>query len=419
MAAAAVALLLLLTPQRGLSAPNTASGGTPADTAWDQASSLWAGAQTDEKAGLSLYARSAVLMDADSGRILVEKDGQRVLPMASTTKIMTCIVALEQGGGEKNFSVSSYAAGMPQVKLGVSPGETYYGKDLLYSMMLESHNDSAVVLAEGVAGTVENFAAMMNQKAEEIGCQDTHFVTPNGLDAQGHYTTAADLARILRYCILKSPKREEFLQITQTRSYTFSDVTGKRVFSCQNHNTFLDMMEGALTGKTGFTGNAGYCYTGALKQGDRTLIVALLACGWPNNRTYKWSDTKALMEYGLKQYERRDVWEDVVLDPVLVLEGIPDSGDLTQKKTVDTRLDISAGEKSLPLLLRPEEKVEIRTEIQRTVHAPVKEQTQVGWVEYYLAGECFRRVPVVTAQGAEKLTFSWCLKRVAAVFLGG
>ena len=163
-------------------------------------------------------------------------------------------------------------------------------------------------LAEGVAGTVENFAAMMNQKAEEIGCQDTHFVTPNGLDAQGHYTTAADLARILRYCILKSPKREEFLQITQTRSYTFSDVTGKRGVFLPESQYIFGYDGGRAHGKNRLYGNAGYCYTGALKQGDRTLIVALLACGWPNNRTYKWSDTKALMEYGLKQYERRDVW---------------------------------------------------------------------------------------------------------------
>ena len=124
---------------------------------------------------LDLYARSAVLMDAASGRILVEKDGNKILPMASTTKIMTCILVLEQGGEDDVYPVSSYAAQMPKVKLGAVAREEYYGRDLLYSLMLESHNDAAVILAEGIGGSVEQFAEMMNKKAEEIGCENTHY----------------------------------------------------------------------------------------------------------------------------------------------------------------------------------------------------------------------------------------------------
>ena len=146
----------------------------------------------------------------------------------------------------------------------------------------------------------------MNEKAKELGCMDTHFVTPNGLDGEDeegiHSTTAADLARIMKYCIMDSPKKEEFLKITRTASYQFGDREGKRSFSCNNHNAFLNMMEGALSGKTGFTGDAGYCYVGSLRRNDRTFIVALLACGWPNNKGYKWKDTRALMEYGLANY---------------------------------------------------------------------------------------------------------------------
>ena len=181
--------------------------------------------------------------------------------------------------------------------MGVRKGEQYRLKDLLYGLMLESYNDAAVMIAEFIGGTREGFAAMMNEKARELGCKDTWFITPNGLDAQEtdekgeihtHSTTAKDLARILLYCIQESPKKEEFLKITRTSDYYFTDESGKRAFSCRNHNALLTMMDGALTGKTGFTGGAGYCYTGALFRDGRLYIISLLGCGWPPHKTYKW-----------------------------------------------------------------------------------------------------------------------------------
>ena len=244
-------------------------------------------AQAEEEASqeLKLYAQAAVLMDAESGRILYEKDAHKVLPMASTTKIMTCILALEYGHLDDYAKASSYAASMPKVKLNVKTDEYYKLGDLLYSLMLESHNDAAVVIAEHIAGSTESFADMMNQKARDIGCFDTFFITPNGLDATAtasdgsvktHSTTAADLAKIMSYCIEDSPKKEEFLAITRTDSYSFESykeqdgayIASGRNFQCNNHNAFLGMMEGALSGKTGFTGNAGYCYVGAVKKGE-------------------------------------------------------------------------------------------------------------------------------------------------------
>ncbi len=185
---------------------------------------------------LKLYAQSAILMDAGSGRILYEKNSEEIRPMASTTKIMTCILALEYGNLEDFVEVSSYAASMPKVKLNMRAGERYYLKDLLYSLMLESHNDSAVAIAEHIGGSVEGFAAMMNQKAKDIGCFDTFFITPNGLDAAAttpdgetkiHSTTAADLAKIMSYCIMDSPAKEEFLNITRTPSYQFEGYREK------------------------------------------------------------------------------------------------------------------------------------------------------------------------------------------------
>ena len=258
-----------------------------------------------------LYARSAVLMDADSGRVLFGKDTDVVRPMASTTKIMTCILALEslREHPDQTIEVSDQAASQPKVHLGMQKGEVFYIKDLLYSLMLESHNDSAVAVAEGIAGSVEEFAKEMNAKAAEIGCKNPHFITPNGLDAEDeggvHSTTAEDLAKIMRYCIMTSGEKETFLEVTRTKEYQFQDADRKRTFSCHNHNAFLDMMDGALSGKTGFTADAGYCYVGSLRWDDRTFIVALLACGWPNNKGYKWNDTLSLMKYG-ENYNRID-----------------------------------------------------------------------------------------------------------------
>lgn len=362
----------------------------------------------------NLYAQSAVLMDADSGRILFGKEENEKRPMASTTKIMTCIIALENMEAGQIAAASEYAAGRPKVKLGVKNGEEFYIQDLLYSLMLESHNDSAVVIAEEIGGSVEGFAEMMNAKATEIGCADTHFVTPNGLDAEDdggvHSTTAADLARIMKYCITESPKKEEFLVITQTRSYQFTNLEGDRSFYCNNHNAFLDMMDGALTGKTGFTADAGYCYVGALRQGDRTFIVALLACGWPNNRNYKWKDTRTLMEYGLANYEYRDVWEEFADISIPVKGGISKKNPYA--KDTEVRCGIADKKQELKLLLRTDETVEKVQELEDTFGAPVKAGEKAGTLTYFLEGKPVETYEIVTLEEAKRRDVSWCFQEL-------
>ena len=170
------------------------------------------------------------------GKDPVWKNQDQTLPMASTTKIMTCILALENASLDDVVEVSSYAASMPDVQLNIREGEQYRLGDLLYSLMLESHNDTAAAIAEHVAGTREAFADMMNQKARDIGCRDTFFITPNGLDAEDpdtgriHSTTAAELAGILRYCLFQSPKREGFLQVTRARPTPFQTSSGPGPF---------------------------------------------------------------------------------------------------------------------------------------------------------------------------------------------
>ncbi len=380
----------------------------------------------------TLYAISACLMDAESERVLYAKNGDEKRANASTTKIMTLIVTLERAGLDELVTVSEYAAKQPDVQLNINSGEKYILRDLCYSLMLESHNDSAVAIAEHVGGSVEGFAAMMNAKAEEIGCENTHFVTPNGLDAKDengeHGTTAKDLAKILSYCILKSEKHEEFLEITRTPSYTFGNknvddngavTNGNRTFSCNNHNAFLTMMDGALSGKTGFTGNAGYCYTGALKRDGRTFVVALLGCGWPNNKSYKWSDTKKLMQYGIDNYK------SVNLEDYRPEEQIPEEIAVWDADTEDfskycmVPLQVTEGEtdwKTDTVLLRKDESVETECRCEKNLRAPVAEDTVVGEIVYRINGNVVRRDKIVCGNHVKKYDFEWGIRQIVKRF---
>lgn len=362
-----------------------------------------------------LYARSAVLMDADSGRVLFGKEENTIRSMASTTKIMTCILVLESNMGDV-CEVSENAASQPQVRLGVKEGEKYRTEDLLYSLMLESHNDSAVVLAENQAGTVENFADEMNEMAERIGCKNTHFVTPNGLDGEDeegiHGTTAADLARILRYCIQISPEKEKFLDITRTEQWQFADVSGRRNFTCSNHNAFLDMMDGALTGKTGFTADAGYCYVGALKRDERTFIVALLACGWPNNKSYKWADTKKLMQYGIDHYQYKEIEATKELPTLTVKNSVPDRG-----ISGDTEVDLYVKSNNMKLLMSEEEKIETVLELPEYLEAPIDRGEKVGSIQYKIKNFLVYSDEVYTQKSVLEWNFLWCFQKITRNFL--
>lgn len=374
-----------------------------------------------------LYAQSAVLMDAESGRVLFEKNGYDVKAMASTTKIMTCILALELQDEDTVVTFSDSAARQPKVHLGAASGEEFYLRDLLYSLMLESHNDSAVAIAEAVAGDTAAFAAKMNQKAKEIGCENTYFITPNGLDASDengtHSTTATDLSRIMSYCIMESPKKERFLEITQTSAYSFSNLAGSRSYSCTNHNSFLSMMNEAISGKTGYTADAGYCYVGAVESEGRTFVVSLLACGWPNNKNYKWSDMRKLVNYAMENYEYESLDREVELKEIKVLRGIPDSGDLFEEAALSVKLlneSLDTEElvpERLQVLKRSDEHIDILVKQEEILEAPVKEGTTVGTVSYYLEEEKIAEIPIVTCQDADRKDFRWYFLGLMKMYL--
>jgi D-alanyl-D-alanine carboxypeptidase (penicillin-binding protein 5/6) len=362
---------------------------------------------------------------------LYGKNEAEQMAMASTTKIMTLLIALEQGDLEQIITVSDYAQSMPDVQLNMKAGEQYVLKDLLYSLMLESHNDSAVAIAEGIAGSIEQVAGRMNKKAKEIGCMNTCFITPNGLDATAtmtdtdgnekavfHSTTAEDLAKIMSYCITKSPCKEQFLEITQTPTYTFSNCEGTRSFTCQNHNSFLYMMEGAISGKTGFTGKAGYCYVGALEKDNRTFVVALLACGWPNNKSYKWKDTRALMEYGLDNYRYENF--QTAMDEAEKSGVVPVTGGQTKKigETAFVNWEVKEEDSDVTegMLLRKDEELSVVCNMEKELSAPVKEGTKIGEITCLVGKETVRKRDIVITDSVKKIDYEWCVWQVFQKF---
>ena len=359
-----------------------------------------------------LYALSAVLMDGESGRVLYEKDGERPLANASTTKVLTCIVALENSPGDDYVQVSQNAASQPEVKLGLQKGEQYYLEDLLYSLMLKSHNDTAVAIAEHCGGSVEGFARMLNRKAKQIGCKNTYFITPNGLDAEDengkHHTTARDLALIMRYAV----KNETFLHIAQTRDYTFSEITGKRTFSVHNANAFLDMRDGVLAGKTGYTSQAGYCYVCAWEKEGKTFIVSLLGCGWPNHKTYKWSDTEKLLDFGDYNYEYETYWKEPQTGKILVTDGVEDGQDIGTKIYLRGKCSVTAYDREKEVLLKKGETVTCKIEIPQKVSAPVLKGEKLGRIAYYLDGKLIDFYPVYAEKSVEKISFKWYTEKV-------
>ncbi len=228
----------------------------------------------EEQKEIKLGSKGVILYDATSGRILYGENIDEKLPMASTTKIMTLLVALENADLDAMVKVSKNATKAPKVKMYLSEGEEVRLENLLYALSLESFNDCAVAVAEYVGGDVETFCNMMTAKAKELGAVNTSFKTPNGLDADGHYSTARDLAIITAYAL----QNENFVEITNTRSMTFK--SSKREYTVYNKNRLLSEYQGANGVKTGYTGLAGQCFVGAAKRGDMQLVTVVLQAGW-------------------------------------------------------------------------------------------------------------------------------------------
>ncbi|MGQ9499342.1 MAG: SPOR domain-containing protein [Dissulfurimicrobium sp.] len=253
-------------------------------------------------------AKAAVLMDAKTGEVLYSKNPHLKLPPASTTKIVTTLVALDHMKLKDMAVASSRAAMAEPSKLGLHPGDRMTINDLLYSIMLKSANDASVVVAEKTGGSVSRFVEMMNEKARELGAVNTHFSNPNGLPAPNHYTTAYDLALIFR----KAEENPIFAKITKTRfaSVRINSASGrsKRLY-IQNHNKLLWTFDGTQGGKTGYTHAAMHCFTGMVSQNGRELVVSML--GSKDN----WNDVIRLLDYGFGSSQKSVIEESKDIKP--------------------------------------------------------------------------------------------------------
>jgi D-alanyl-D-alanine carboxypeptidase len=239
-------------------------------------------------------------MDAATGKILYQREPDLRLPPASTTKVTTAILTLESGHKlSELLTVSKAATRVPASKLYLRPGQKLTIEDLLYGVMLSSANDASNVLAEGIGGSVEQFAELMTKKAHLIGATDTHFTNPHGLTAPDHYSTARDLVTIFQYA-MRNPIFRTIVQ-TKISAVNSSTTVRKKVvprrISVRNHNRLLWNFEGAIGGKTGYTHAAQKCFVGAVQRNGATLLIAILG-----SRNL-WGDTRQLLEYGFDNYE--------------------------------------------------------------------------------------------------------------------
>lgn len=327
---------------------------------------------------------SAVLIDADTGRVLWGKNENNPMAMASTTKIMTAIITLENANIQDKVIVSKNATLAPPVKMHLQQGEELTLEQLLYALLMQSSNDAAVAIAEKVGGSVDNFCEMMNKKARELGCTDTEFVTPNGLDKGNHHSTARDMALIGAYAI----KNDEFLRISNTQNVSFT--SNKKSYSIVNKNQLLNSYEGAIGIKTGFTGKAGHCFVGAAKREDITLVSVVLASGWGTaGKAKKWTDTREILNYGFDNYKKysiigKDI--DICVDKAKVSKT-----SLKYKNSVE-------------LLLNEDEKnnISFKNNVPNLIEAPVNAGDKIGTGEVYVGSEKVAEIDIIAAENVEK-----------------
>jgi len=244
---------------------------------------------------------SAIVVNMTTGRVLFEKNASKQRPMASTTKIMTCVLILEQMELDTKVEVSAEAAGTSETVPWLREGDILTVDDLLHALMVRSSNPAAVALAEACSGSLEAFVDAMNTKAKELGLHDTHFVHPSGLDRDGHLSTAADMAELARYAMLD----EKFRELVSTKKYVIR-LPGRDPVVCENTNKLLGEVEWVTGVKTGLTPRAEQCLVGSgTKDGVNVVSVIL---GQPSSRVC-WEESKALLEYGFSQYRYLDLME--------------------------------------------------------------------------------------------------------------
>lgn len=340
-----------------------------------------------EGAPPAISAGSAILMDAKTGQILYDKQARNRGAPASTTKILTAIIAIESGHLEDEVKVSAKAAGTPGSSMHLYTGQMISMRELLAGLMLRSGNDAAVAIAEHLAGSVESFADLMNQKARLLGAFDSHFRNPNGLSAAGHYTTAFDLAWITRYALL-NPVFAELVSTKET-AIEWLDRSGREQDrNLRNTNKLLWMFEEADGVKTGTTGEAGPCLVSSATRGNQKLIAVVL------HDHSRWFDSMTLLKYGFDAFDLYQYAEEGdILSALPVEQGLKDC--------VDAAVASSAA-----LAVRTDDytAVTVELDLPEQIKAPVYRGQKIGEIVFYIRDKAVKTVDVVALQDIEERT---------------
>lgn len=349
-------------------------------------------AASDASAPISVSASSAVVIEAESGRAVYEKNADARRSMASTTKIMTALVALENGDLDMPIKIPKEAVGIEGSSVYLIENETLTLRELLYALMLRSANDAATAIAIALGGSVDGFADMMNDRAEELGLKDTHFENPHGLDSLEHYTTARELAIITAEALMN----DAFKQIVSTQKMTLplADQPDRRLVV--NHNRLLRTYDGCIGVKTGFTKKTGRCLVSAAEREGVTLIAVTLNA--PND----WNDHKKMLDYGFSCLKRVEISGDGICG------YIPTVG-----STVDQLFYGAVGSTSV-VLEGDADSLRVVIELSRFYFAPVKTGDIIGRAVFYNGNEEVASLPIEALSNApkrkEKMTFwQWLL----------
>lgn len=354
---------------------------------------LHAGAMAPAEAEqLKIGAGGAVIMDADTTRVLSAYNAHVRLPMASTTKIMTALVALENSSLDDIVTVPKEAYGTEGSSMYLNLGEKIRMEDLLYGLMLSSGNDAAVTIAIHLGGSVEGFARMMNDKAAQLGCTNTHFITPNGLHDPEHYTTAYDLA-LIASAAMQDP---DFRTIVGSKYW--KTTSGDVVRTLKNKNKILWQYEGGNGIKTGFTKNSGRCLAFSAERDGHTVVGIVLNC--PD----MWNASTSLLDYAFKNF----AWKKFVNagDTICIADiqkGMRDGLEMIAKE--DILIPLREGEK--------DDAVELRVDCPWTLPAPVMAGQVVGSVQAWSDGRLLASTPLIAAETVLRKEYPYYLWRMA------
>ena len=329
-----------------------------------------------------IEAGAAIVIDADSGRVLYEKNAYTRRAIASTTKIMTAIVALENGNLDDRVKVSKRDSSIWGSTIKLREGEELTLRELMYGMMLKSGNDAALAIAEHIGGTVENFVKMMNDKAKELGLLNTSFKTPHGLDVEGHYSTAYELALLTQYA-LKNPV---FSKIVSTQS---TSITNRDLYST---NEMLSLYPGADGVKTGYTGKAGRCLVTSAKRDGFRIISVVLFC---SSRAKRAESSKKILDYAFNNYK-----------PYELLEPNQKLGEVSVKRGLKNSASVVSIE-GIKMPLNEEEKKSLKTEIilNTPISSPVHKGVEVGTIRFFVNGELFAQSGIKTVESVPAKTY--------------